>query len=489
MKRILILASLAVLVGTCAQSRPEMQAVNDAAEALGGRDRILAVNTLVLEGSGTNGNLGQNVTPDGDLPIFEVKDFKRTLDFVNGRARQQQTRIPTAPGAVPTPQVQNFGVDADVAFNVAADGMVTRQADRVAKDRRVEYLLHHPVGIVRAALDPAAKLANPRKSGNLDVVDVTTPGGDNLTLAVDSTTHLPASITSMSYNPNLGDVSIETTFSDYQDVDGLELPARLATKIDKYPTADIAISKSTVNAEAPDLAASAEVKSAVVPTPTATVTVEQVGQGLWFLAGQSHHSLLVEFSDHTELIEVPQNDTRALAVIAKAREIKPDKPLTKALVTHHHFDHSGGIRAAIAEGLTLVTHESNKSLFEDLAQRKHTIVQDALAKNPKPAQIETVGDETVVKDAMRTMQIYHVTGSNHAETMVMVYFPTERLLVQADLYNPANPNAGRLPNLVENIQKRSLRIARHAPIHGALSTQAEFVKVLQTLKVPATTTN
>jgi glyoxylase-like metal-dependent hydrolase (beta-lactamase superfamily II) len=447
------------------------------------------VNTLTLEGSGTNGNLGQNVTPDSELPNFDVKGFKRTLDLANARARQQQTRVATAPGANPQPQVQNFGVDGDVAFNVTPDGMVARQPELIAKERRAEFLLHHPVGIVRAALDPAAKLSNPRKAGSLDVVDVTTAQGDTLTLAVDSTTHLPASVTSMSYNANLGDVAIETAFSNYQDVDGLKVPGRLTTKTDKYPTADITIAKSAVNADATDLAAPAAIKSGPAPTPPAMVTVEELGKGLWFLAGGSHNSVLVEFDDHLELIETPQNDTRALAVIAKAREIKPDKPLTKVVVSHHHFDHSGGIRAAISEGLTLVTHETNKTLFEDLAQRKHSVVQDALAKNPKPLKIETIGDEAVVKNAGRTMQIYHVDGSNHAESMVMVYFPAERALVQADLFNAANPNPARLPNLIENIQKRKLRVDRHVPLHGPVATQAQFTKVLETLKVPAATSN
>ncbi|RPH61229.1 MAG: hypothetical protein EHM89_07605, partial [Acidobacteria bacterium] len=124
MKHILRLMLVAGLAGVSATAPPEMQAVSDAAGALGGRDRILAVNTLTLEGSGTNGNLGQNVTPDSALPNFDVKDFKRTLDLANQRARQQQTRVATAPGANPQPQVQNFGVDADVAFNVSPDGMI-----------------------------------------------------------------------------------------------------------------------------------------------------------------------------------------------------------------------------------------------------------------------------------------------------------------------------------------------------------------------------
>jgi glyoxylase-like metal-dependent hydrolase (beta-lactamase superfamily II) len=489
MKRIVRLLLVAGFVGGCARTPPEMQAVNDAAEALGGRDRVLAVDTLVLEGTGTNRNIGQNRTPDAELPVFQVTAFKRTIDLANGQASQEVTRQAVVPaGVLPAdPQKQNFGIDGDVAFNVGADGKPVRQAERVAIDRRTELILHHPVGIIRAALDPAAKLANPRKAGNLDVVDLTTPRGENLTLAVDSATHLPTSVTSMSYNVNLGDVAIETTFADYQDVNGLKLPARIISKIDKYPNTDYTITRNTVNEPVSALAAGADVKSAPAPVVSANVTVEQVGKGLWLLAGQSHNSVLVEFSDHMELVEVPQNDTRTLAVIAKAREVKPDKPLTKAIVTHHHFDHSGGVRAAMAEGLTLVTHELNKPFFEDLAQRKHTIVQDALAAKPQAPKIETVQDQAEVRDAIQAMQLFKMDDpTQHSDSMLMVYFPNDRIVVQGDFYNTANTVFPRALSLNDNIQKRKLRVDKHVPIHGAVKTHAEFMKIVQSMKPAAT---
>jgi glyoxylase-like metal-dependent hydrolase (beta-lactamase superfamily II) len=490
MKQIFGLMLIVGLAGGCGQTSPELQIINDAAEAVGGRERILAVNTLTMEGTGTHHNLGQNRTPDADLPLFQVTQFKRTIDLANGRGRQELTRRAVVPAGVPPPdpQRQNFGLDGTVAFNVGADSTATRQSDQVAKDRRNELLLHHPLGILRAALDPAAKLSNLRKVGNLDVVAITTSQGENLTLAIDSGTHLPVSVTSMSYHANLGDVAIETTFADYQDVDGLKVPTRITLKIDKYPSAEYTIAKNTLNVPATDLAASDAVKAAPAPVLTVNVTVEPVGKGVWLLAGQSHNSVLAEFADHLELVEVPQNETRSLAVIKKAREVVPNKPLTKAIVTHHHFDHAGGIRAAIAEGLTLVTHELNKPSFEDLAQRQHSIVQDTLAKNPRAPKIETVQDRAIVQDATQAMHLYKVEDPTlHSDSMLMVYFPNDRILVQGDLYNTAGAAFPRAAVLNDNIQKRKIRVDKHVPIHGPVKTHAEFVKILPPGK--ATTSN
>lgn len=471
MKLAMWVAAAAVAVSGCARTTPEMQLVYDAADAMGGRDRIQAVNTLVIEGGGENFNLGQNKSPDAPLPQYKVTDFRRAVDFSTGRWRQEQVRTPTFLTGNPAPQRQIAALDGDIAFNVAPDGAATRAVAQVAKDRRAE-LRHSPIGILRAALMPGAKVANPRKHENHDVVEVTTPEGEQFTLSIDSTTKLPASVVSMSYNPNLGDVAMETEFSGYADADGLKLPTRIVTRLDKYALADIQVTKNTVNAQASDLVAPAAVSGASAAAPAPTVTVEEVAKGIWFLAGQSHHSVLVEFDDHLALIETPQNDARALAVIAKVKELHPNKPLTHVVTTHHHFDHSGGVRAAVSEGLTVVAHKGARAFYEELASRKHTVVADALAKNPKPLTIETVDGQLELKDKNRTVVLYPITDSPHAETLLMAYFPKERLLVEADVYSPPAPNATTPPafpfakNLLDNVQSRKLRVDRIVPIHG-----------------------
>ena len=472
MRRAVWLGLLAALAAGCTAQTPEIKVVEDAVAAMGGKDRIQAVKTIVIEGQGENYNFGQNPTPDAPLPVFDVTAYRRVIDLENGRWRQEQTRVARPPAGNTAPQKQVAAIDGDVAFNVAPNGDATRAVGMVASDRKAE-LRHHPVGIMQAALKPDTLVSNLRTSGPLQVVDLTTTDG-KFTLAVDSTTKLPASVTSMTDNVNLGDVAIETLFAGYQDADGLKLPTQITSRTDKYTLADIKVSKNTVNGAPGDLAAPPGVKAAPAEAPAPTVTVEPLGKGLWMLAGQTHHSVLIEFADHLTLVEAPQNDARTLAVIAKARETVPGKPLTHVVMTHHHFDHSGGIRAAVSEGLTIIAHESTKSFIEDVVTRKHTIVPDALAKNQKRAKVETMGGERTLKDATRTVNLYTVAGNQHAPALLMVYFPTEKVLTTADLYNPPAPNAPPPPSfpfaasLVDAVQSHKLQVSRLAGIHGRI---------------------
>jgi glyoxylase-like metal-dependent hydrolase (beta-lactamase superfamily II) len=478
-------AVLCLAASACTRTTPEQQMVDDAAAALGGRDRILAVKTLVLEGEGLNGNLGQDMTPEAAAQSFKVSDYRRAIDVAGLRMRIEQTRTPDFTyfqGQAPQKQIQ--GLDRDVAYNVAANGNAARASNAVAKDRLVE-LHHHPLTALRVALDPASTLSNPRTVDNQRVVEVAGPNRLTFTLATDAVTNLPTRIVSMIDNPNLGDVALETTFADYQDVGGLKLPARLTTKTDNVTTVDLRIARHEIDGATGDLAApaAAAAAAAIAAPPPANVAVQELAKGVWLLAGQSHHSVLVEFSDHLMLIEAPQHDTRALAVIAKAREIQPKKPLTHVVATHHHFDHSGGLRAAVSEGLTVIAHKSARAFIEDAARRSHTIAPDALAKNSKPARVEPVDDEGVIKDnsgpnAM-TVVLYHIDGSSHGDSLLMAYFPRERILVEADVFSPGGAVAPYAANLLENVKKRNLRVDRIVPIHGQVAPFSELVKTVQ----------
>lgn len=474
--KILFAAVALTALAACSRTPPELELANDAATALGGVERVTAVSSLILEGEGTQYNLGQDLRPDANGQTFSITDYKRTIDVANGRARTEQTRTPNfAYFAGRAPQRLVQGIDGAVGYDVAPNGNATRAPDAVVADRRAEFF-HHPVVAVRAALDPAAVRTNLRTEGTETLLDVTAQN-QAFTLAVDSTTKLPTRVVTREYNVNLGDVVITTSFDGYQDVGGLQLPGTLTWRTDDFTMGEIRLANQVVDGAIEDLAAPAAAASAapVSGPPPANVVEEQLAPGVWFLGGQSHNSVLVEFNDHGLLIEVPLHDTRSLGVIAKARELLAGKPLTQLVNSHHHFDHSGGIRAAIAEGLTIITHEGNADHYRRVAERSHTIVQDRLAQAPQPLKIETVSDEMTITDGSMTVVLYPVT-SEHSETMLMAYLPRERLLVEADMYTPGRTVLAFAAKFLEDLKARNLRIDRIAPLHGVVVPYAQFEK-------------
>jgi hypothetical protein len=269
-----------VLIAACSQATPEQQIVNDAAEALGGADRIQAVKTLVLEGEGTQYNLGQDVTPDASGQTFAVTDARYAVDVAGARTRFELTRRPNFT-FFQGPQAQRLvqGLDGVLAYNVAASGTATRAPEAVATERRIT-LYHHPITAVRAALDPMAKVSNAHTMDGQSMVDVTTPDGISFMLAIDPMTKLPTRTASRADNTNLGDVVMDTRFADYQNVGGVQMPTRFTMRVDDFTTAEYRVTKQTVDGDAGDLAAPAETTKATPPPPP-TIAVEQLAPGIW----------------------------------------------------------------------------------------------------------------------------------------------------------------------------------------------------------------
>jgi glyoxylase-like metal-dependent hydrolase (beta-lactamase superfamily II) len=468
---------LAVAIAGCAPATPERQFVDDAMRAIGGRERVAAVKTLEFAGEGVNFNLGQDMRPDLASQTFQITNYVRRIDLANGRQRVEQTRTPKfAYFQGPQPQTQVMALDGAVAFNVNAQGQPARVAALAENDRRHDFY-HHPLTLLRAALDENTQVGNVRNVGAARQADITTPAGPILTMTIDAA-GLPLSISSRTSHPNLGDVVMTTTLSEYKDVGGLRLPAVLSGKIDDFTLWEMRADDQTVDAEVGDLTAPAAIAAKPVTPAAPNVTAASVGKGIWLLAGGGHHSVLVEFSDHLMLIEAPQSEARTLAVIAKAKETVPNKPLTQLVTSHHHFDHTAGMRAAIAEGMNVITQAGNAAWVENMAKRPHTIQPDALQKNPTRLVVETVDDEKTYQDAAMQVVLYHVAGNPHSDTMLMAYFPRDRVIVEADAYSPGPGPHIYAANLVENIDKRKLRVDRVVPLHGTAGTMAELRKAL-----------
>ena len=473
--RTLVLTGSTILMLGCTPKPIEQQFIDDAMRAVGGRARVEAVKSIVIEGTGVNYYLGQDLRPEAATHQFAITDFKREIDLEQGRQRVQQTRTPKfAFFQGPQAQTQVQVLDGDIAFNVDAKGGASRVGTALAeRDRRTDFF-HHPLTALKAATAPITTISNVRTVGTVRQADFAFR--DRVwTMMIDSA-GLPLSISTRTSHPNLGDVMMITTFDDYREANGLRLPAKLTGKIDEFTIYEIQAAKQSVDAALGDMAAPAAVLKPAPPAPP-NVTAEPIAKGVWLLGGQSHHSALIEFADHLMLIDAPQSEARTLAVIKKARETVPKKPLRHLVTTHHHFDHTAGLRAAIAEGLNVITHAGNKEWVENMARRPHTLLPDFLAKNVSRLNVETVDTEREFRDQTMIVMLYHVAGSPHSDTMLMAYLPRERVLVEVDVFGPGSQVHPYAANLLENIQKRNLRVDKIVPLHGAPVPFAELTKV------------
>ncbi len=117
----------------------------------------------------------------------------------------------------------------------------------------------------------------------------------------------------------------------------------------------------------------------------------------------------------------------------------------------------------------------------------HTISPDRLAKAPKKALIEAVAEKRVLTDGTQTLELYRLQGTNHADPMLIGYLPKAKVLIEADAYNPAPPNAAPGPVVKENVKtfydniNKRLNLGRatdHFRFTGRLVTISDLRKAI-----------
>ena len=490
-KRVVVL-SLAVAIVVALSIRlagqaaaPERQLVTRAADALGGRDRVMALKTLQIVGYGELAyfNGGGNITGDAAAPQKwqKVLDYTRTIDLEHGRTRVQQRLKMDFVFASTIGQLglnrTSETLDGDIAYNVGGGFLAAPQSGTpqpqpagpaAVRQRRVE-MLAHPVTIVRAALDATSRLSNLRQQGNLQLVDVTVRQGDTLTLAVNATTSLPAWVSYVGPNANLGDVTYRTAFAGYVPERGVQLPTGFATTIDfrNIVQSKLYVDRNIVDAPIDDLSAPASVR----PTPPpqgaaarggATPTPMKVADHVWYMNGNT----FFEFDDHITMVEANRQDAALQAILDVVNALVPGKRVTQVIQSHHHFDHSVGLRAAVAQGLTIISRRGNQGIFQEMVARPARLFPDALGRSPKPLTFIPVDDHLKLKDSTNEIDIYHIIGNYHMADGVIVHVPASNLLVEADLTTQEWDYNWWGDSLMNNIEYRKIKVDTNLAVHA-----------------------
>jgi glyoxylase-like metal-dependent hydrolase (beta-lactamase superfamily II) len=473
MRKLSLVALVCALV-SAAGVAAQQGALQTAATALG----VANIRTLQFTGAGRNFSVGQNYVAANPWPAVPVKNYTAAINFDTAAMRIELLREmgPLMPRGGGAPffgeQRQVQLVSGNYAWNAPAapNGMAAPAPG--AQPERMLALWSTPQGFVKAAM---ANNATTRATRGGTEVSFTVGGKYKLVGTLNAQGHVEKVQTWID-QPIVGDMLVETTYTGYKDFGGVTFPSRILQTQDGHPSLDITVSSVTANpmfdAPVPD-----NVRNVPPPAPQ-VVASQALAEGVYYLTGSSHHSLAIEMKDHIVIVDLPLGEARAVAVVAKAKELIPNKPVRYVITSHHHWDHLSGIRTAIDEGATIVTHQSNKAFLERVAKTPHTLSPDKLASSRKPVKIQTVGDDGRLTDGTRVIQLHRVVGLEHTGDLLMVYLPKEKILAEPDAFTPpAQPGTALIPPAVpfaralyDNIQRRKLDVQVIAPLHGNRTT-------------------
>jgi glyoxylase-like metal-dependent hydrolase (beta-lactamase superfamily II) len=489
----LVTVGLATALTATACSEPA-ETLQATAAALG----VAELQSLEFSGSGKWYQFGQAPSPTLPWPQFDVERYTATVNYATPAARVQMTRLQTIePGRVrpvPVTQRPDQYVSGASAWNMAvpagspAGSAPVAQPQPAAVEERTMEIWSTPHGFIKAAL--ANNATSTAANGGSEVSF--TIGGKYKYVGTLNAQNQVERVRTWIDNAVLGDTLVETTFSDYRDFGGVKFPGRIVRTQGGHPVLDITVAQVTAN---PASAGAFAVPEAVVAfkPPVVNVEVEKLAAGVYYLRGGSHHSLAIDQADHVVVVEGPQSEERAVAVIAKVKETIPNKPIRYVVNSHVHFDHSSGLRPFVDEGATVVTHALNRPYYEQAWAAPRTLNPDRLAKSGKRATFETFTDKHVLTDGKRTIELYEIAGNGHNDAFLMVFLPAEGILSQVDAWAPLAPNAPPpaapspfAVNLYENVQRLKLPVKQIAALHGpGVATLAD----LRAAVTPRTPTN
>jgi glyoxylase-like metal-dependent hydrolase (beta-lactamase superfamily II) len=479
-KRLWITFALFFLCAGAASAQDAKTVLQDAQKTMGD------VTSIQYSGTGHLNFFGQAWTPDSAWPATNLTSYSKTIDYSSKSSQENLVHSEATPmvkgGGRPfagDDKQANF-VSGQYAWDMPGSNPVPQIG--AAAERQLQIWLT-PHGFLKGAMEnnATAKKVAAGTEITFQTGKFTVTGTiDSHNLVTKTETHLP--------NPVLGDMLVENTFSGYKDFNGVKFPTTIVQK--QGGSAVVELNVSSVNPN-PGLSLSVPDSVKTATPPAIKVDSKKLADGIWFVAGGSHNSMVVEFPTYITVIEGPLGEARSLAVIAEAKRLVPNKPIKYLINTHSHFDHSGGVRTYVAEGATIITQEINVPFYQKAWAAPRTLAPDNMAKGNKEANFIAVKEKYELTEGNRTLEIFHENGSMHNGGMLIVYFPKEKILEEADDYTPDLPDvpapSGNRPpvfiaNLVKQVQALKLDVETVAPMHGIVEPYSEVQKAAATGK-------
>ena len=491
--------------------QPVPDAVTKAVTGVGGEEGLQGLSSFFLDSRGIRWRIDESFNP-GD-PAARVGAFRVQVlaDLENDKLRLDYRRQ----GFTGERQVSEV-IAGEVGYIEGQDavfgppGAKPMPSDRWASTRKQQRLLN-PHLILRdivAGSTIASEVGETLVDGSVHHLVTVEDEVAPLTLYINAGTGRIAKLATMENDHLRRDVSLEVFYYNWQPVGDLSFPTEVYLALD----GEILLKEIRTGAEvnpsfepavfempadvAPvfdeELAARGEFSHQfnqlfaaggfIKDGAQTEINAEEISAGVFHLTGVANNSMVVEQADSVVVVEGPLHQYRSEAIIDWVTETFPDKPISHVTSTHHHTDHSGGLRTFVANGAAVVLHEAAEAYFSQIFQARSTLLPDALALNPVEAVIETASAEApfVIEDDQQPVEV-HAIENGHAADMAIIYLPEAGIVFVSDLYSPnpgANPGAGG-QLVYDAIVEAGLDVSLIAGGHGVTITFEEFEALLE----------
>lgn len=460
--------------------------VRRAVEAAGGEQALRGLRSTSVEYYVSAFGLGQSETWDSP-PRASSATGRWTNDWAgNRRVVSQETRAVTGQ-VTRLRRVTNNGI----GFAEAGTQQVTQTVDNPAVVANVEQVMRRdPLRMLLAALDnPGALSGIPGRHvfrGDQHDGVRYAMGPDTMNLYFDRVNGLLSVMETVTDDPVLGDRRTQVQLTRWHAAGAVRYPRQRDTWVNGTLAEHAIATSATTNGpidEAmfaiPDSLAARAVRGPAPPPAPVTVNMVSLAPGVWRAEGTTHHTLVVEQGSDLVLVEAPQSSARMNAVLDTIRSHYAGKRISVVINTHHHWDHSGGMRAVLAAGLPVITHERNVGFMNRIAAAPKTIAPDELSRRRRNPSVRTVSDSLTVGSGESRVVVYRIP-TIHAEDVLAVWVPSARILFTSDVLNPAatlNPAGSR--ELVDFARARGIDPERYAGGHGAVTPWADVQRAAQ----------
>ena len=472
--------------------------------ALGGLDALQAVESIAIEASGENFDPGQGVTPE---QASKTSGYQSThivdMDQQSIRTQWQlSTQYFFPPRSFEYAEVsqRDFGFVDGIDGHIVVDAQSPMLSTRVETIKKQERLANPVALLLTGAKNPAIfkDQGERTEDGTTYAVLTVSDGLQPIDIFIDPATKLPVKVTTLEDDPVFGDALVEVAYADWRKVDDIMQPFSLTYRLAGSTYLTEKRGAITLNPPAVDYAVPAALQ---VPRDAALAEWGELGQayfrrwhgiglpfyfpqgqamstevapGVYWLTGGSHHSMVIEMSDHLILAEAPLYELRSRALQTTIATLFPNKPIRYVVATHHHHDHIGGARTFVADGATLVIPEAIKGFVDEMLAEPHTVVPDALQGKTVTPNIMTVTDTLVLDDGVRTVEIRNMP-TDHAGGMLAVWLPGEKIMFVSDMYSPGIAPPGQQAageqlmvanELVDFVEAKNLPVETFVGGHG-----------------------